>query len=362
MKGLSHSYIADICKKHSLLHIGVTDITPPSSRRRSYYSNWINAGLHGEMKYLAAHAPLKYSPQDLLTGAKSLIQVLLPYYRPRRYPQLPQGQGRITRYAWGRDYHKVLKKRLSAVCGDLVQQFPGEKFRPFVDSGPLDERYYAQRARLGQVGRNGLLIHPEYGSWVFLGEIVSTLSIDSVSEGPQGPKKSEFPDTRTFERGGLCPPGCENCKRACPTGALGSEGVFDARLCISYLTIEYKGSIEESLRPLIGDWLFGCDMCQDVCPLNRNVPDTGEGDFLRDIAGESIDLSRILRVRTHEDMVEMLAGSPLMRLGVSQLLRNASIVAANTGAGFLIPELKKLTLYDDPIVREHASWAIEELS
>lgn len=362
MKGLSHSYIADMCKKHSLLHIGVADITPPSSRMRSYYSNWIDAGLHGEMKYLATHAPLKYSPQDLLPGAKSLIQVLLPYYRPRRYVQLLQGRGRISRYAWGRDYHKVLKKRLSAVCGELAREFPGENFRPFVDSGPLDERYYAHRARLGEIGRNGLLIHPEYGSWIFLGEIVSTLSIDSGGEGPRGKGKSEFPDTQTFETGGLCPPGCDNCERKCPTGALGSEGSFDARLCISYLTIEHRGIIEPSLRPLMGDWLFGCDVCQDVCPLNRNVPHTTEADFLRDIAGESIDVSRIIEIRTHEDMVEMLAGSPLMRLGVSQLLRNASIVAANTGLTFLIPELKKLTLYDDPIVREHALWAIEELS
>jgi epoxyqueuosine reductase len=251
----------------------------------------------------------------------------------------------------------VLKKRLNAVCRELAEQFSAENFRAFVDSGPLDERYFAQRAGLGGQGRNGLLIHPHYGSWVFLGEILTTLPIEPVLT----PEPENGPTEQLNAPGTICPRDCTNCRRKCPTGALRADGRFDARRCISYLTIEHHGDIPVELRPLIGDWLFGCDICQEVCPLNRQAAETVETDFLQDIAGEALELSTVLRIRRRDEMVGLYAGSPLMRLGVEQLLRNAAIVAANTGAAHLLPELQQLSRHSNPMIAEHAAWALERL-
>ena len=343
-------------------------------RMQEAYNNWISSGFHGQMDYLARHAGQKYHPEQLLPGAKSLIQVVMPYYRTRTRHLLPAGQGWVARYAWGRDYHKVLKKRLVAVCRQLANAFPGEEFRAFVDSGPLDERYFARLARCGGIGRNGLLIHPCFGSWIFLGEILTTISLEEVrspasspdsgaySGGAGGPAGDTPAGTEPFSGPGeICPSTCVNCLRKCPTGALRPDGRFDARRCISYLTIEYSGSIVPELRPLIGDRLFGCDTCQDVCPLNSKVSETEEFDFRRDIAGESLDLQQILALRTREQMVEWFAGSPIMRASVEQLLRNACIVAANTRAQQLRPELEQLSAHPNPVVAEHADWALRNI-
>ena len=345
-------------ERHNLGHARIIPLPKASLQLQSDYESWIQAGFHGEMEYLKRHTHLKYQPQGLLPEARSLIQVVLPYYRSRSQEKLTPGQGRIARYGWGRDYHKVLKKRLTAVCRELAEQFPGENFRAFVDSGPLDERYYAQRAGLGGQGRNGLLIHPHYGSWVFLGEILTTIAVEpAFSPGPENGSTEQ----QLNVPGIICPKDCANCRRKCPTGALRPDGRFDARLCISYLTIEHNGTIPVELRPLIGDRLFGCDICQEVCPLNHRVPETGETDFLQDIVGEALELSTVLRIRRREEMVELYAGSALMRLGVEQLLRNSAIVAANTGAIQLLPELQELSRHSNPVIAEHAGWALERL-
>jgi len=348
--------------RHNLEHARIIPLPQVSPQLQSLYESWIQAGFHGAMEYLKRHTHLKYQPQGLLAEARSLIQVVLPYYRFRRQEKLTPGQGRIARYAWGRDYHKVLKKRLTAVCRELSEQFPGENFRAFVDSGPLDERYYAERAGFGGQGRNGLLIHPHYGSWIFLGEILTTIAVEPAFS----PEPERKPENRPSEQpldgpGSICPKGCSNCRKKCPTGALRADGRFDARHCISYLTIEHPGGIPVEMRPLIGDRLFGCDICQEVCPLNHRVPETGETDFLNNIAGEALELSAVLRIRRREEMVELYAGSPLMRLGVEQLLRNAAIVAANTGAAHLLPEIQELSTHPNPMVAEHADWAMERL-
>src|SRR6056297_397543 len=175
---ISESQLHNTLDRHNLKHARIIPLPKVSLQLQSYYENWIQDGFHGEMGYLKRHSHLKYQPQGLLAEARSLIQVVLPYYRTRRQEKLVPGKGRVARYGWGRDYHKVLKKRLTAVCREFGEQFPGENFRAFVDSGPLDERYYAVRAGFGGQGRNGLLIHPRYGSWVFLGEILTSLAIE----------------------------------------------------------------------------------------------------------------------------------------------------------------------------------------
>ncbi|MFW6208114.1 MAG: epoxyqueuosine reductase [Spirochaetota bacterium] len=366
--------ISEICGRHNLQYSQVLGLRPGTAGAepmQEIYDTWIDSEFHGQMAYLARHAPQKYHPEQLLSGAKSLIQVLMPYYRPRTLQPLPAGWGRIARYAWGRDYHKVLKKRLAAVCRDLAAEFPGEDFRAFVDSGPLDERYYARLARFGGIGRNGLLIHPRFGSWIFLGEILTTLPLagsrlpgvhtaEQLSQSSQSGAPS-LPTDSVPQPGEICPPACTNCRRKCPTGALRADGRFDARLCISYLTIEYPGSIPPELRPLLGDWLFGCDICQDVCPLNRRVPQTDEADFKRDIAGQALDLQQILALRSREEMVARFAGSPLMRASVEQLLRNACIVAAHSRELHLRPAIEQLLSHRDPVVAEQADWSLRNI-
>lgn len=353
MPGAEELFISEVCRRHNLQYtraVGLPpgDYAPETVQMQRAYEVWIASGFHGEMDYLARHAEQKYHPEQLLPGAKSLIQVVMPYYRARTRQPLPAGCGRVARYAWGRDYHKILKKRLTAVCRDLATGFPDDGFRAFVDSGPLDERYYARLARFGGIGRNGLLIHPRFGSWIFLGEVLTSLTLE----------EQRAPLPRPAE---ICPPACTNCRQKCPTGALRADGFFDARRCISYLTIEYGGSIAPELRPLMGDWLFGCDVCQDVCPLNRQVPETEEADFQRDIAGEFLDLRNILSMRTREQMVERFAGAPIMRASLEQLLRNACIVAANIGARQLRPELEELVRHPNPVVAEHADWALRNI-
>ena len=365
MQRTPEAIIFEICGRRNLQYSQVVELRPGAEPMQAIYDTWIDSGFHGQMAYLARHAPQKYHPEQLLSGAKSLIQVLMPYFRPRTEQPLPAGWGRIARYAWGRDYHKVLKKRLSAVCRDLAAEFPGEDFRAFVDSGPLDERYYARLARFGGIGRNGLLIHPRFGSWFFLGEILTTLPL--ASSRPAGMHMPGRPGDPSLAKGSVpqpgevCPPACTNCRRMCPTGALRADGRFDARLCISYLTIEYPGSIPAELRPLMGDWLFGCDICQDVCPLNRRVPETEEPDFQRDIAGQALDLQQILALRSREEMVAQFAGSPLMRASLEQLLRNACIAATNSHALHLRPAIEQLLSYSDPVVAAQADWSLRNI-
>ena len=257
---------------------------PSAAASQAEYDEWIRLGHHGEMDYLARHAWLRYAPADVLGGCASVIIVGMNYYQePARdhatmdappangRGTAPLATGRVARYAWGRDYHNALGKRLRRVVKELRRRYPGEEFRPFVDASPLSERFFAERAGVGYTARNTLTISSAYGSWFFLGEILSTRAY--AASGLDSP------------RHGACPSNCFRCGAACPTDALYNHHRIDARRCISYLTIEHRGSIPEELRPLMGDWIFGCDLCQEVCPLNvRGVPTT-VSDFTTHRAG-----------------------------------------------------------------------------
>jgi epoxyqueuosine reductase len=336
----------------------------------SLYRRWTGEGRHGGMLYLEDHSPLKYHPEIVLPGARGLLLAVFPYHRGEtctdseagasvESPSPPtQGpRGRIARYARGRDYHKLIGKKLKMLVTVLSELFPGEKFRAFVDAGPLDERYFAWKAGLGSPGKNGLLITPRWGTWVFIAEIITTTEFFSQQNAAFFEEKGG--DSLSLP---ACPPACTLCRNACPTGAIGKSGDFDARRCISYLTIEHRGPVPEELRPLIGDRIFGCDECQEVCPFNRNPVPTKEADFHRDIAGDSVDIGEILKIRSHSEMVKHFAGSPLMRLGPERLLRNALTVAGNSGDRSLLSAVESLTKHFDPAVREHARWALQQLS
>ena len=350
--------------------LGVADATADQHSETSY-REWIDRGYAGSMAYLHDHAPLKFHPERLLPGARALLVAGINYYQETGWragravkaaggsdtATVPAGggaagapsgaAGRIARYAWGRDYHRLLGGKLARVAKELRLRYPEERFRPFTDATPLAERHYAEAAGVGFTGRNTLLISSQYGSWFLIGEILSTRSFPA-SGPPRG-------------RHGACPSGCRRCLDVCPTGALVAAGVIDASRCISYLTIEHRGSIPEKLRHLMGDWLFGCDLCQEVCPLNLQAQSTGERDFLTWRAGGSQELAVILAIDDEAEFTRRFAGSPLMRARRSGLLRNACIVAANLGARELLPLLRERAIDADPVIAEHARWAIAEL-
>ena len=322
-------------------------ITRALNRPKSaeFYKNWIDQKFHANMDYLVKHQPLKANPKAILSDAKSIILLTLNYYQKR----INSGQnGQIARYAHGRDYHKVFKSKLKKLSQFINSLNPEANCRFFADAGPLLERDYATQANLGYIGKNTMLITPKHGSWVLIGEIITNLKLTY----------DKFEPTEH----GICGT-CSRCISVCPTKALKSDYTIDANLCISYLTIENKGPIPLELRPLIGDWLFGCDLCQEVCPHNFRQKETGEPDFVKPIAGSEIDLVEILSMTTPSEFLTKFAGSPVMRASLAGLQRNACVVAGNLKSAKCLPALKKIL--DNPnqseIVKEHAKWAIEQI-
>ncbi len=310
------------------------------------YAEWIALGLHGEMAYLERHADLAYRPDEVQPGCRTVLVVGCNYYQTPQQNEAA-ATGRVARYAWGRDYHNALGKRLRRVVRRLRETHPGERFRSFVDASPLSERFFAEHAGIGYTGRHTLTISSAYGSWFFLGEILTTVALPSTAVGEP-------------VHGG-CPANCFRCGEVCPTGALTGHHRIDARRCISYLTIEHRGSISEELRPLMGDWIFGCDLCQEVCPLNVRSRETDLEDFRVHRAGERIPLAQLLDIADEQAYRRRFSGTPLLRPGRDAMVRNACIAAGNTGAVELAPRLRRLADDPNPLVREHASWALDRL-
>ncbi|MBP7819732.1 tRNA epoxyqueuosine(34) reductase QueG [Candidatus Gracilibacteria bacterium] len=308
------------------------------------YKKWLDENNHGQMQYLVNHSDKKTNPDKILPQAKSIILVGLNYYQERTNSDK---KGQIARYAHGRDYHKTLFNKLKKACLELKKQYPEHDFKPNTDATPLLERHYAKEAGLGYIGKNTMLISLPYGSYFLIGEIIST---------------KKFPESQYISPQGDCGT-CTRCLDICPTGALDPQNPYklNASKCISYLTIEHKGEIPLELRPKIGNWLFGCDLCQEVCPHNIRAQITTEPDFLKAIAGNELDLAKILTIKTDAEFLESFAGSPLMRAKKDQLIRNACIVAGNTKATKLLPLLKKLASESSPLIAEHAAWAIAEI-
>lgn len=288
---------------------------------------WLAAGRHGEMDYLRRHRELRVEPCKLLPGARSVIVVAQQYRQARDErpacgggaeraggEMLPGPRGRIARYAWGRDYHRVLRRKLLALADELRAAI-GEPIetRVCVDTAPILEREVGAAAGVGWIGKNTMLIHPRLGSFFFLGEIVTTLELR--------PTEAITDHCRS----------CHRCLDACPTGALDAPYHMDARRCIAYLTIEHRGPVPADLQPLMGDWVYGCDICQDVCPFNAKASPT------REPAYELSDryplpprpLLSELREWTPERHAAQLAGSAMKRATPDMLRRNAAIAACN---------------------------------
>ena len=375
---LAFETVARLCARHGLTPCGVVAARRDPAVERAYRA-WLAAGHHGSMAYLERHAPFKADPEALLPGCRTVLVVALGYYQTpgRRWtgreeeaaaangaaqpdeaaanglpagagdPAPPEAQaGRIAQYAWGRDYHKLLGARLRALARGLAERFPEHRFRAGVDATPLLETHYAVAAGVGFRGKHTLAINAAHGSWFFIGELLTTLAIE---EPPKpAPKR--------------CGSGCTYCIDVCPTRAIVAPYQLDARRCISYLTIEHRGPVPEELRPAIGDWLFGCDLCQEVCPWTVRAQATPEPDLLTWRAGNSQALAPLLALRSHADLTARFAGSPLMRAGRDRLVRNACTVAGNRRARELLPQLRCLTQDPDRGVAEHARWAVARIT
>jgi epoxyqueuosine reductase len=307
---------------------------------------WLAAEHHGQMTYMAETAEVRGDPRhrDMLPSARSVIVVATAYARGSALPPLPGGRGRIARYAQGRDYHPVLYDRLRAIKRRLHDA--GATARACVDSMPVLERAWAVRAGLGFIGKNACLIVPGVGSHVLLSAVLTSAEL--------------VPDSPMRERCGSC----RLCLDACPTSAFREPRALDARRCVAYLTIEHEGAIDPELRPGVGEWLFGCDTCQDVCPYNRaEAPPPLAADphrpreRLRELGTEDF-------LRMDEAVFDRFArGTALRRAGREGMARNAAVVLGNSGDKRHLPLLAKVAERDPSVVvREAADWARERLS
>jgi len=307
-------------------------------------SEWLDRGYAGHMGYLPRTARVREDVRRIVPAARSVIVFGTLYHtdRPLSIESAEAGQAIVSRYAWGDDYHDVIGGRLEALLGWMRGQHP-EPFeaRAYVDTGPVQERVYAQYAGLGWVGKNGCLINPDIGSWLFLSEIICSLPLR--------------PDTPALDQCGTC----SLCLEACPTGALVEPRVLDATRCLSYLTIELKGSIPGPLREPVGRHVYGCDICQDVCPWNMQAPVSGAAEWL---PRAGLDAPRLVDLwrRDDDELKALTAGSAMTRAKLPGLRRNLAVAMGNSGdaeAGQALDEESGVPSLQDPMVLEHVQWA-----
>ncbi len=322
--------------------VGVCPATRPAGYE--HLQRWVAEGFAGQMHYLADRIQAYEHPRHVLAGARSLI-VLGTHYRTQHPQSAATGEGRVSRYAWGSaDYHDVLHQRLRSLREFLLQLAPHAQARGVVDTAPLMERDFAQLAGLGWTGKNTMLINRHSGSWFFLAALITDLELEYDS-----PHATDHCGT------------CRACLDACPTGAFPEPGVLDATRCISYLTIELRDSIPEELRSGMGDWIFGCDVCQDVCPWNRMAPQVSTAEFLPQAGSDPVDLCGLFEM-TDQQFRARFRRTPLWRAKRAGILRNAAVVLGNQRHA---PALDALTTgMDDPhpVVREACAWALGRLS
>jgi epoxyqueuosine reductase len=304
---------------------------------------WLQAGCHGEMDYMARHGAKRARPGELLPGTRAVIIARMNYLPDAANAAENLGDGRrayISRYALGRDYHKLLRARLQTLAARLVAEIGPRGQRVFVDSAPVMEVELATQAGLGWRGKHTLLLDRDAGSWFFLGEIFTDLPLP--------------PDPPVTDHCGSC----RACLDACPTGALTAPYQLDARRCISYLTIELKGAIPEQLRPAIGNRIYGCDDCQLCCPWNRFAPQSGERDW---VPRHGLDTATLVELFSWSKSVfaERLAGSAIHRIGHERWLRNLAVALGNAPTSpDIVAALEARRDDESELVREHVQWAL----
>ncbi len=336
--------IRDWAAELGFQQIGITDIDLSEDAPR--LDAYLAAGYHGEMAYMADHGTMRSRPDELVPGTVRVISVRIDYLpEDTKMAQMlaqPE-QAYISRYALGRDYHKLIRKRLQQLAEKITQEIGSFGYRAFVDSAPVMEKPLARKAGLGWMGKNTLILNRKAGSWFFLGELFIDL-----------PLPMDEPNDRDH-----CGK-CSACLDVCPTQAFVGERVLDARRCISYLTIELKGAIPEELRPMMGNRVFGCDDCQLVCPWNRFSKPTQEDDFK---PRQNLDNSTLaeLFMWTEEEFLKRTQGSPIRRTGYERWLRNLAVGLGNAPSTIPVLEALKARLdYPSELVQEHVLWALQQ--
>jgi epoxyqueuosine reductase len=323
--------------------VGISPVRPPPHEQS--FARWLRAGLAGELSYMSRTAALRRDPATLVPWATSVISVGMNYYTPLPRPEPSSGSsvGWISRYAWGDDYHELMLRRLETLL-ERIQEMVREPVqgKAFVDSGPVLERDFAGVAGLGWIGKNTHLISPKKGSWFFLGELFVDLRLAY--------------DRPMRDRCGRC----ELCLKACPTSAFVGPYVLDARRCISYLTIELKGWMPRHLRPLIGNHVFGCDICQEVCPYNVKAEASAESAYRPRPGLHGPQLIPLLALDTIE-FRRRFKGSPILRAKRRGFLRNIAVALGNLKCLEALPELVRVLDDEEPLVRGHAAWALGEI-
>ncbi|MFZ5820966.1 MAG: tRNA epoxyqueuosine(34) reductase QueG [Chloroflexota bacterium] len=344
---------------------GVAAPEPPA--HLSTYQRWLEAGRHADMGYLASDQARarRADPRLLLPECKSILVLAIPYhpppiFAPHASPKNPDhvakmggpegGQGRVAAYAWGEDYHLVIPPKLQSLAAFIEAQVGHPvPHRAYTDTGPLLERDLAQRAGLGWIGKNTCLIHPKFGSFFFLAEILLGLELQ-----PGLPFQADHCGA------------CTRCMQACPTQCILPDRTLDARRCLSYLTIENKGPIPPDLRPKLGDWIFGCDICQTVCPWNRFAPGDVDASFAPRPAlspkGASTQPGLISALSlSPADFNRDFQDSPVKRAKRRGYLRNVAVALGNVGGPEAAPALRSALDDPEPLVREHAAWALTQI-
>jgi epoxyqueuosine reductase len=319
--------------------VGISPVRVPPHEES--FADWLRKKYHGHLEYMERTELLRRDPRLLVPWAVSIISVGMNYYTPfKRVTPAERGRGWISRYAWGDDYHEIIREKLAALL-TFLREIGGEMVqgRAFVDSGPILERDFAGTAGIGWIGKNTQLISPKKGSWFFLGELFTDLPLSY--------------DQAIRDRCGQC----DLCLKACPTGAFTGPYLLDARRCISYLTIELKGFIPRHLRSLIGNHIFGCDICQEVCPYNIKAGSTGEPSYLPRRGFYAPELIGLLSI-SREEFRRRFHGSPILRAKRRGFLRNVAVALGNNAGPEAVPALTRALNDEEPLVRGHVAWAL----
>lgn len=331
--------LSDFIQKQGWSMYGVSSIEEVKmalNRHKPVFDEWVKNGYEADMDYLERMEEDRFHPENKIPNVKSVITLGAIY-------SSGESGDMVAKYAGGRDYHNVLKKKLVELSDFLKERNPGISTYVSVDSGPTVDRVLAEVAGIGFFGKNCNIVNPKMGSYFFIANLITDLSLDSYSP---------------FERMPSCGD-CKKCLNTCPTGSLISPGVIDARKCISYLTIENKGGIPIELREKIGEHLFGCDECQGCCPFNERGQEVLIEDFIK--KGE-VDIKEIFSIKTDEDFLSKFAGTAIMRAKRIGLLRNTCIVAGNSGDVCYIPYLEEIIKREkDEMIKECAEWGIMQI-
>ncbi|MFH1185468.1 MAG: tRNA epoxyqueuosine(34) reductase QueG [Chloroflexota bacterium] len=343
--------IKDEARRLGFVLAGVTTPDPPP--HASVFQDWLSHGRHGSMSYLAEDRSRlrRADPRLIMPECRSIIVLAAPYLNPNRpegkaaHFKNVHGRGRVAAYAWGQDYHEVIPERLRALVA-FIEREVGHKVasRCHTDTAPILERDLAQRAGLGWIGKNTCLINPRLGSYFLLAEIL--LDVDLK---PDAPVYADHCGT------------CTRCIDACPTGCILSDRTIDARQCISYLTIELKDSIPSELRPRMANWIFGCDICQMVCPWNRFAPPDGDKAFAPGGASPVPLLLQQLQL-SDEAFRSQFRETAIRRAKHAGYVRNLIVAAGNEAGPEALPLLQAAAEHGDPLVQEHAAWAIRRIT